>query len=158
MNNKLHIKFRAWDKKRNEMITDAIEYEIRLLDLPCPDNEAINSEIGFFEDTDGRLFNIMQFTGLKDCNDKEIYEGDICTFIISENFTKYNPIEASYVVIEWKNACWGFTPLYPELVHKDDQEWSPFYVSEAKRLWNPKHFNIIGNIYKNPELMQCQQN
>ena len=71
---------------------------------------------------------IMQFTGLKDKNGKEIYEGDILT--------------GEYVVTFYEGAFgfWGKENSIPE-----------FYM--LYRYLNIKE--VIGNIYENPELLKA---
>lgn len=98
-----------------------------------------------------------KFTGLRDKNGKEIYEGDVCVFDIFNTLTRYpdlNPFESYLVVIEWKHGAWGFRFLYPELVNEDDREWCAFWNSEDGEMWNLKYFRVIGNIHENPELLE----
>ena len=130
------IKFRAWDKTKNEMVFDGIEYEIRLLNLPSIEGHPIESQIGFSNDYDGRIFELMQFTGLHDQNGVEIYESDIVKYDYDD---MYDPSGIHYphkgkietTIIEFESIS-----DFPDL---------------------PNNIEIIGNIYENPELMESKQ-
>ena len=67
---------------------------------------------------------VQQYTGLKDKNNKEIYEGDI---VISNQ-------ESGTFEIKW------------------DEESASFMVGD--NLWPNADLTIIGNIYQNPELLK----
>lgn len=110
------IKFRAWEKNLKEMISvDSINFEAGL----------INMELAWrtFEEIE-----LMQYTGLKDSNGVEIYEGDILQ----------NDHHFEYQVL-FKGDCWRCEPL------KRNGFKNRFIGSDLK---------IIGNVYENPELLE----
>jgi len=76
----------------------------------------------------------IQYTGLKDKNGKEIYEGDIVKFYKDE-YKTLNPCEIKYSM---EQVC-GFMPSgkYGRIFCKP----------------NEKHMEVIGSIYENPELL-----
>lgn len=112
------IKFRAWDFDTKVMIPiSTFDFEE---DLCGKDTE--NFADGFY----GR--KLMQFTGLKDKNGKEIYEGDIL------NHYDYGHFQIAYEDFNGKFISVG------EVGYGD--------VGIAK------YSEIIGNIYENPELVK----
>jgi hypothetical protein len=96
-----------------------------------------------------------QFTGLKDKNDKEIYEGDVCRFFIPCTDLPREPAQSELHEIIWMRNAWGFRPIFPSLVHEDDREAKAFYVDPFEGDdWDTNYFEVIGNIYENPDLIK----
>ena len=108
------IKFRAWQD--NEMLTS-----------PTSSNYGLNRFFGMlYEDAP-----VMQYTGLKDKNGKEIYEGDILECVLAfMDESKLNRIETG--VVKW-----------------EDGRFKTAFDYEG----NFKYTNVIGNVYENPELL-----
>lgn len=80
------IKFRAWNKVTKEFIQDFQPY----IDMYTPD------EPGVLAITSEDTAVVMQYTGLKDKNGVEIYEGDILTRLGVVEFSN-----GSFVVNGW---------------------------------------------------------
>lgn len=118
------IKFRALDKK-----------------LPRRGLFAVDS-IVVLGGGNGR-YEIMQYTGLKDKNGKEIYEGDIVYWKPVDWVTNPKTITGE---VFWDNSSLAFHVLF------SDNDYS------CKR-WDflGNHYEVIGNIYENPELLTYSQ-
>ncbi|MHB8096083.1 MAG: YopX family protein [Erysipelotrichaceae bacterium] len=130
------IKFRAWDGEK--MLT--------VINLPCDSFNGIFSDVGTIVERPCCLENdsvnihfkgieIMQYTGLKDKNGKEIYEKDI---VKADNFTldKYHIefIDGGYCLTHKKLE--GYTI-----------DINMMYPSTGCKI------EVIGNIYENLELL-----
>lgn len=82
--------------------------------------------------------NLMQYTGLKDKNGKEIYEGDIVI---------YDTDGGKKAKVIWKNG--GFVFIYEDGIENITSEswYAPHDIPLTE---------IIGNIYENQELLSTQ--
>lgn len=108
------IKFRAWNGKFMEIRNFNLEWNKK-------------NETHFHKGA-----TLMQFTGLKDKNGKEIYEGDI---VITDNLLKY------YVF--FMNGFYCLKSVKTNLV--------------IHKIWEMDNLEVIGNIYENPELLNSAQ-
>jgi uncharacterized phage protein (TIGR01671 family) len=128
------IKFRAWDRETSTMWqVEGIKfdhlgmgYEV----MPPPDSEDI-------EWLSEEEVSVMQFTGLKDKNGREIYEGDLFPCI----YTRDGCTHTSEVVYQ------GYA--FQLKRHGECQQPSVY-----QSLSDMTRSEGIGNIYENPELLK----
>jgi len=121
------LRVRLWDRGNNEFI--------------------YSDDEGYLLSLDGKIFNwrgepldednfiIQRFIGLKDNNNKDIYEGDIVVALSSDN--KYKSI------VQWDeyDGRWGFVSI------KCGNMSFSYNLTYGCSSWE-----ICGNIFENPEL------
>jgi uncharacterized phage protein (TIGR01671 family) len=131
---KREIKFRGKDKKTGEWLYGNLQVPtIEGVPYLMWDKEKFQCEV--------ETNTIGQYTGLKDINGKEIYEGDIIKGLDS---TKNDILH----VVKWDNqtaSFEGYLIPFDKYLHKSplSQNWLDFFDKE-----------VIGNIYDNPELLE----
>jgi len=99
-------------------------------------------------------YEIMQYTGLKDKNGKEIYEGDIMK-VLDRDWVDMERDTRTFVVYYAKDAFILTTPTgIKERESENPNTYNKNWI-EAKlsREYGRDRFEIIGNIYENPELL-----
>lgn len=128
------IKFRAWHEKTKEML------KVITIDFRKKEANTINpsqykgTRYSYDSFGVGGIIVLMQLTGLKDKNGKEIFEGDI---------VKFGSLDKIGTIIFY-NGCFIIEDLRFEHENKlytcDDGDPDTFV-------------EVIGNIYENPELL-----
>lgn len=126
-------KFRAWDKHIGKMFSvGIIDYTIHSVYVKQPN--------GLYTESDFDEVELMQFTGLKDKNGKEVFEGDIIRFFDCDG-------DEYTVPVVWDNdyACFSVDWGSNMLTSFDYLE--EFYT-------DLKDIEAIGNIYENLSLIR----
>lgn len=131
------IKFRAWDKKTDTMrvvlaydSSHFVAYKNDDQDNPHWEND----------------FELMQYTGLKDKNGNEIYEGDIVELEKGKKYAEKDKVWNNYyrATVVWEEDDCGFTL---DTTIRNGEVGG----HELKFLY--PHVEVIGNIYENKDLL-----
>ena len=123
------IKFRAWDKENKRMVSELVSYA-----LP---NATITFDGLVYHRNEFNIqsqYELMQYTGLKDKNGKEIYESD---YLGDGDEIYYQVVwDERDFVLGWRLKS----------VNGDGLNYT------FEEVMDPEKRTVIGNIYQNPEL------
>lgn len=126
-------RFRAWDKEFKEMVqVDALVFDEQIIKATYKNGNVVKEDI--------KNYVLMQSTGLRDKNGKEIFEGDILKVTNLSSWLEvvsFNEDKAMFVSKEVKRKV-EETPLY-DLFNTD--------IFEVE---------IIGNIWEDGELLDVE--
>lgn len=131
------LKYRAWLKQYDVMVDDVTDMTFKEGNLEFIGRRTSNGvSLQYCADD----INLMQSTGLKDKNGKEIFEGDVIAIEVDDTET---PINARV----FQNSKIGVLMFH---VFEDNEDVPMVELLED----NSVAFEIIGNVYENPELLE----
>lgn len=128
------IKFRAWHTV-NKVMFDHKSIPVLLKNVQ-----------------DDNVWKYMQYTGICDVNGEKIYEHDYVRFTYSCFDTEMNPINVERVMlVKWMGA--GF-----DLIDKGGCRRLDHSYNLKNQGYGNATFEVIGNIYENPDLLAKTNN
>jgi len=151
---KREIKFRAWHTARKEMFRVG-----GIVWLPSGKiNYLLNEEDRAMPAEEIKYWKLMQYTGLKDKNGTEIYEGDVV--LVPDDYTEpisddgRGPVDFSphLSLVVFLDGCFKFRIFDDaDMFHR-----GYFSYKDIEECVGVEELEIVGNIFENPELCKKQ--
>lgn len=142
------IKFRAWDMSEPEFL-DFMENDVSAFHYP-------------FELHEKGDIVLMQYTGLKDRNGVEIYEGDILKQEYERDYNvDYHPESLGYISHEtdfgWHKGVVSITASNGACLRNPIHHSESRAVTEVTKMYKKiagYRSEVLGNVYENPDLLK----
>lgn len=127
-------RFRAWDKEFKEMVqVDALVFGEQIIKATYKNGNVVKEDL--------KNYILMQSTGLRDKNGKEIFEGDI----LCDEGTEQED-ELVYVAVSYRDGMWVC-----DQITSDDCG----YCGALNEFSD--NYSVIGNICTNPWMLEVKQ-
>ena len=135
-------KFRAWDLLAEKMIDEIQMISFVRKEIIGKFSDGSTSvPLKFEDERNGEDVILMQSTGLKDKNGKEIFDGDVLACKTDDEVINLNIFwDEEHALFMFESKKYNEQELLAELVED-----------------NIYPFEIIGNIYDNPELLEDKE-
>ena len=133
------VRYRAWDVLAEKMIDEILMISFVRKEIIGKFSDGSTSvPLKFEDERNGEDVILMQSTGLRDKNGKEIFEGDILAFETDNEVINVNVFwDEEHALFMFESKKYNEQEPLAELVEN-----------------NTYPFEIIGNIYENPELLE----
>jgi hypothetical protein len=125
------LKFRVWSNQLNKMVYQGEDgwFDKCFIEKK---QHVHSCQLGVAIERNGKELSVMQYTGSKDKNDTEIYEGDVLTIWIG-----------------------GVKQERPEVVESLEELYLNFNRDDS--YYRFSSCEVIGNVYETPELLEVTQ-
>lgn len=127
-------KYKVWDKQSEKMFF-VLDIDFVSGIITASEDMSLSNIVQLPYDN-SEFSILLQFTGLKDKNEKECYKGDIIRY----KYYHLSKILTGIAKVEWDNGAYFLTDINIKRNY-------PMYLADLS-------FEIIGNIYQNKELLK----
>lgn len=157
-------RYRAWYVLAEEMIDEILMISfVRKEIIGKFSNGSTSVPLKFEDKRNGEDVILMQSTGILDKNSQEIFEGDVLKFndewaeYCHEGYVDGSVEGINFVEVVRGEACFEFGKTkYPEsslFIRMEDEHLTFAELIKSRDF----EFEIVGNIYENPELLEDKE-
>ena len=134
------IKFRAWYKEKKRI------GKVLGIDILHKEIYFSNEDVDCYGHTEFKDIELMQYTGMKDVTEKEIYEGD----------DRLEDLKRFVGIIKYENGIFKIVRTEKSLIESKYFEMEQKKVSEIFIYSKLYDLEVIGNIFENKELLEIK--